>query len=190
MMMQQRMDCTHGLSVSKIPNTPKSKHTVRVLIIPTGMGPVNVDHFMTMKGKNLDVVIVEGIDRMYADSDESVNSLLRAMDPIAPDVIVAGSRGTELVTRLMNEYHGLIKCRILLFGPIKLNALFHSNKEYKSNFVIVHGKEDKNEKIEKVRCLVADRSNHVTLIEARKGHNMSFKHRQTVRNILKYTIHH
>jgi len=187
MLKQQQMSQQNhpkGISISNLGFThskPKS-----LLIIPPGMGKVNMSHFQDMKG----VSIANGINNTYVNDNSSFQSFEHTMTTLKPDVLVAGSRGTALITRILSHNSDAYKGSILLFGPVHLRELIDTLKKSpyskRNKLVIVHGTHDTNERIETVRGLVATYS-HATLIEATtKGHDMGFDNKQTVINVVDF----
>lgn len=182
-----------GVCISSLPGPHTDENDrsslYKVLVIPTGMSTTNLGHLREIPG----VTIADGISRDYAANDASFAKFAATVETLRPTVIVAGSRGTELVTRLFSDsgsskspYHGAV----LLFGPVHLSALFDALRSRKNRLVIVHGTKDQNEKIESVRGLVAGRSRTTRLVEATtKGHDMSFDEndgKRTMRRVIRY----
>ena len=191
-LMEKRMmssqDHPPGIAISNISdilrkntNTNKTQHDRKILIIPSGMGETNMNHFKTMSG----VTIADGIDKTYVSNDESFKKFVNTIETIKPTLIVAGSRGAELVARLLEEAHDKYKGKVLLFGGVHLTRVFDANK--KNALILVHGAQDKNEKIESVRGLVANHNKKATLIEAKnKGHDMNFEDKSLLVNVIRY----
>lgn len=98
-------DHPKGIAISNLPseilknntNTNKNQHDRKILIIPSGMGEKNMNHFKTISG----VTIATGIDKHYVSNDESFTKFVNTIETIKPTLIVAGSRGVELVARLL-----------------------------------------------------------------------------------------
>ena len=187
--LMSSQDHPKGIAISNLPseilknntNTNKNQHDRKILIIPSGMGETSMNHFKTMSG----VTIADGIDKTYMSNDSSFKKFVNTIETIKPTLIVAGSRGAELVARLLEEAHGKYKGKILLFGAVYLTRVFDANK--KNALILVHGAHDKNEKIESVRGLVANHKKNATLIEAKnKGHDMNFEDKSTLLNVIRY----
>ena len=144
------------------------------------MGETNMNHFKTMSG----VTIADGIDKTYVSNNESFKKFVNTIETIKPTLIVAGSRGAELVARLLEEAHDKYKGKILLFGAVHLTRVFDANK--KNALILVHGAQDKNEKIESVRGLVVNHKK-AKLVEANnKGHDMNFEDKSVLVNVIRY----
>ena len=157
-----------GIAISSIPDVP-SPNIKNIVIIPPGIGKQNLDHFKTMKH----VTIAEGIDYAYVDNKSSLSKFHNTLETINPTMIIAGSRGTELITALLTKYPDFYKDKIVLFGPVHLKKLFDAINNNK--LTIVHGVLDDNEKIDNVRGLVSNRKKHTHLIEATiQGHKLEF----------------
>ena len=103
--MMSSQDHPKGIAISNLPseilknntNTNKNQHGRKILIIPSGMGETNLNNFKTMSG----VTIATGIDKTYVSNDESFTKFVNTIETIKPTLIVAGSRGAELVARLL-----------------------------------------------------------------------------------------
>ena len=187
--MMSYQDHPPGIAISNLPseilknntNTNKNQHDRKILIIPSGMGETNINHFKTMSG----VTIADGIDKTYVSNDESFKKFVNTIESIKPTLIVAGSRGAELVARLLEEAHDKYKGKILLFGAVYLTRVFDANKN--NCLILVHGAQDKNEQIESVRGLVANHTRKATLVEAKnKGHDMNFEDKSVLVNVIRY----
>jgi hypothetical protein len=171
-LLQQRIIAAQnnpkGIAISSIPDVP-SPNNKNIVIIPPGIGKQNLDHFKTMKH----VTIAEGIDYAYVDNKSSLSKFHNTLETINPTMIIAGSRGTELITALLTKYPDFYKDKIVLFGPVHLKKLFDAINNNK--LTIVHGVLDDNEKIDNVRGLVSNRKKHTHLIEATiQGHKLEF----------------
>lgn len=181
MLLQQHL---HGISISNIPDMIDKNQKEcdrRVLVIPSGIGSTNVNHFKEMCG----ITIAEGIDSDYVSNDTSFTKFVGTIETLRPTLIVAGSRGAELVARLLEEAADKYKGTILLLGPVYLSRVFDAKS--KNRVVIVHGSKDKNENIESVRGLVASHHKKATLIEAtNKGHDLSFEKKSVLANVMRY----
>lgn len=167
----------HGISIEDLMNEytqiNKDQLNAKMLIIPSGMGGLN----MGILKKYNNVMIATGIDHHYVNNDDSFYKFIYQMKEFTPDVIVAGSRGAELVARVLSsgESELLKNCKILLFGPVYLQDLLCKNNVHNNPIIIVHGKHDVNERIEMVRSAVEtfDCKKVCTLIETNHGHDMS-----------------
>lgn len=170
-----------GISIDSIPDT-KTSNTKNILVIPHGISSSNVKLLKTMKN----ITIAEGINKDYVNDEKSLVKFYHTIETIKPFLIIAGSRGAELVTDLLKKYPNVYKNRILLFGPVHLCKLFDIIDTNK--LTIVHGLKDTNEKIENVRGLVFNRKKNTFLIEdTLKGHKLEFDE-QTLNNIIRYTF--
>lgn len=165
----------HGISIDDLmkgyTQINKDNFKSKMLIIPSGMGGLN----MGILRKYNNVMIATGIDHDYVNNDESFQNFVRQMKEFTPDVIVAGSRGAELVARVLSSESELLKnCKILLFGAVYLQDLLCKNN-FNNQIIIVHGKHDVNERIEIVRSAVetCHCKQDCTLIETNNGHDMS-----------------
>lgn len=176
--LQQKDVPAHGISIEDLMNgytqINKDQLNAKMLIIPSGMGGLN----MGVLKKYNNVMIATGIDHHYVNNDESFQNFIRQIKEFTPDVIVAGSRGTELVARVLssdNKSELVKNCKILLFGPVYLQDLLCKNNVHNNAIIIVHGKHDMNERIEMVRSAVetCDCKQVCTLIETNHGHDMS-----------------
>lgn len=178
-----QQDHPRGVSISNVTSLLKQYKTnndrsVVALVIPSGIGSVNLEHFQNIPG----VTIAKGIDKHYVSNDESYIKFVSTVETIRPTLIIAGSRGTELVARFINEYKGAI----MILGGVHITTLFETNP--KNKILLVHGSEDVNEKIEVVRGLA--HKHKAKLVEATtKGHDMSFDNKQTLVNLIQYALH-
>lgn len=159
----------------------------QVLVIPSGIGSTNITHLREIPG----VTIAEGIDTHYVSNDSSFNKFVATVETVRPTLIVAGSRGTELVTRLFKDTPKKYSESVLLLGPVHLSELFDALKSKRNRLFIVHGTKDTNEPIGMVRALVTGRTQTTRLVEATtKGHNLNFDEpttgKQTIQHILRY----
>lgn len=182
-LLQQRIMAAQndfkGIAISSIPDAP-SPNNKNIVVIPPGIGKQNLDHFKTMKN----VTIAEGIDNDYVNNKASVSKFHNTLETIKPTMIIAGSRGAELITSLMTKYPDFYKEKIVLFGPVHLKKLFDAINNNK--LTIVHGVLDDNEKIDNVRGLVSNRKKHTHLIEAtRQGHKLEFD-KNVLNNVINY----
>ena len=180
--MMTSQDHPQGVSLCNISEYLKNNsNTNKILIIPSGMGETNINHFKTMNG----VTIADGIDKTYVSNDSSFIKFVNTIETIKPTLIVAGSRGAELIARLLEEAYDKYNGKILLFGAVYLTRVFEANK--KNALILVHGVYDENEKIESVRGLVANHNRKATLIEAKnKGHDMNFEDKSVLVNVIRY----
>jgi hypothetical protein len=153
---------------------------MKIVIIPSGISKENLDRFRTMSGVN----IANGIDNTYVSNDESFTKFVHTIETIKPTLIVAGSRGAELVARLLKDVSDKYKGKILLFGAVQLTQVFEANNN-NLWLVLVHGVKDSNEQINSVRGLVAAHKK-AKLIEAKdKGHNLIFEE-SVLANVIRY----
>ena len=168
-----------GIAISSIPDVPSPKNK-NIVVIPPGIGKQNLDHFKTMKN----VTIAEGIDNDYVNNKASISKFHNTLETIKPTMIIAGSRGAELITSLLTKYPDFYKDKIVLFGPVHLKKLFDAINNNK--LTIVHGVLDDNEKIDNVRGLVSSRKKNTYLIEATiQGHKLEFD-KNVLNNVINY----
>jgi hypothetical protein len=184
--LQKNKKNSNSKSKSKSNSNSNSNLGPNILIIPPGIGKVNMLHFQNIKG----VSIAHGVNNIYVNDNASFISFEHTIHTLKPDVIVAGSRGTALITRMLSHDPSAYKGTILLFGPVHLHELIDILKmspySKRNKLVIVHGTNDTNERIENVRALVSMYS-HATLIEATtKGHDMGFNNKQIIMNIIDF----
>jgi hypothetical protein len=196
LMMERQKQMTKvypkGIAISNLSSMKKSRYVTNVLIINPGLGRTNLKHFESMihawdMGYNrseFNFHIVEGIHTSNVNSNSSLESLLRTINAYDPELIIAGSRGAQLIAALFQRE--VYKGRVLLFGPTKVKYLFESN-ENNNVIVIVHGAQDQNEKIERVRMLV-DEFKHRLVEASNKGHDMGFKDRSYLLHCIRYTL--
>ena len=175
----------HGVSISNIPDVIDSKECDRrVLVIPSGIGSTNINHFKEMCG----VYVAQGIDKDYVSDNASFTNFVKTLETLKPTLIVAGSRGAELVARLLEKAADTYDGTILLFGAVHLSRVFDADT--KNRLMIVHGSLDENEKIEAVRWLVAHNNKRAKLIEATdKGHALSFENKSVLVNLMRYAMY-
>jgi hypothetical protein len=174
-MSSVQQNVPHGISIDDLmkgyTQINKDQFNAKMLIIPHGMGGLNIG----ILRKYNNVMIATGIDHDYVNNDESFQNFIRQTNAFTPDVIVAGSRGTELVARVLSSESEILKnCKILLFGAVYLQDLLCKNN-FNNQIIIVHGKHDVNERIEMVRSAVetCHCKQHCTLIETNNSHDMS-----------------
>lgn len=178
----EQQDPSPGVSISNVPSLLKQYKTnndrsVTALVIPSGIGAVNLEHLQNIPG----VTIAKGIDKHYVSNDDSFEKFVNTVETIRPTLIIAGSRGTELVTRFIKDYKGAI----MILGGVHLSKLFETNP--KNKILLVHGSEDVNERIKVVRGLA--HKHKAKLVEATtKGHDMSFDNKQTLVNLIQYAL--
>lgn len=165
----------------------RSKHEVlprTIRVIPGGMGLTNLAHLLTDPA----VETIPGLDFDYVDSDESFEQFVHHMlthEHTPVDMIVAGSRGAELIARILAEAP-FTNCTILLFGPIHLNRIVPSSN---NKIVIVHGVDDTNERIDSVRAYTQRHQPNVTLIEVDdNGHDLAFEETKPIRDIINFVF--
>lgn len=198
MMKQKYLDqCgthAHGIDIHDIRdkiNTNLKSNSI-ILIIPPGIGTVNMRHFVNMKKdeSTYSIHFTDGIHDTDVDDDQSFTSLLDTITRVKPTLIVAGSRGTTLMTRLLTLIPSAYEGGVLLLGPVHLRPLMETIETRSiRKLVIVHGVHDFNERIDTVRRVVATSSAPVTLIEATTaGHNMAFEHVETLHNVVEYCL--
>ena len=131
--------------------------------------------------------IADGIDDTYVSNDASFSKFVSTLNTLKPTLIVAGSRGAELVARLLEEDGETYEGTVLLLGPVYLSRVIDTKR--KNHIVIVHGSMDKNENIESVRGLIANNHKQTTLIEAtNKGHNLKFENKKELLNVIHYVV--
>ena len=174
-----QQDPPRGVSISNVPSYLKhNDRSVTALVIPSGIGAVNLEHLRNIPG----IAIAKGIDKHYVSNDESFKKFVSTVETIRPTLIIAGSRGTELVARFIKDYKGAI----MILGGVHITTLFETNP--KNKILLVHGSEDVNEKIKVVRGLA--HKHKAKLVEATtKGHDMSFDNKQTLVNLIQYALH-
>ena len=190
-LLQQRIIAAQnnlkGIAISSIPDVP-SPNNKNIVVIPPGIGKQNLDHFKTMKN----VTIAEGIDNDYVNNKTSVSKFHNTLETIKPTMIIAGSRGAELITSLLTKYPCIIdrsdgksqiKDKIVLFGSVHLKKLFDAINNNK--LTIVHGVLDDNEKIDNVRGLVSNRKNTHLIEATRQGHKLEFD-KNVLNNVINY----
>jgi hypothetical protein len=147
----------------------------KVLVIPPGLGH-KVKHF-----SDLGAVIAKGVDTNYPA--ESVKDFVATVNLIKPSVIVAGSRGTELVRETLKKTS--VKC-VILFGPVHLREFFKAVNDG-TKVLVVHGVDDGNERIETVRALVDYKK--AKLVEVnQQGHSLDIS-QPNLRKLVKYGLH-
>lgn len=157
-----------GVSISNVPN--RSTRAIvfsKVLVVPPGLGKAKVNSLI-----NMGAVIAESVDMNYPE--DSIKDFVSTVNVIKPTIIIAGSRGTELLRELLkntNVTH-YPKC-IILFGPVHLQAFFKAvKKDTQVKILVVHGTKDGNEKIESVRSLV--QKFNAKLVEVtNQGHSLN-----------------
>lgn len=169
-----------GIPLSELTESEQEQEPKRIRVIPGGMGLTNLAYLLTDPA----VETIPGLDFDYVNSDESFERFMHHMltnEPKPVDMIVAGSRGAELIARIAP----FTNCTILLFGPVYLNRIVPSSN---NKIVIVHGVHDTNERIESVRAYTERHQPHVTLIEVNnRGHDLSLDARH-IRNIVDFSL--
>lgn len=160
-----------GVAISNVRSENKDVSFSKVLVIPPGLGK-QVSRF-----RELGAVILENIDRDYPEN--SIEDFLTVLRSLKPALVVAGSRGTALVTAALRSDEA--KFKVLLFGPTKLFEYFQANRNTKTT--IVHGTSDPNEQIQQVRSYV---SNKTKLIEVTtQGHSLDIQSNK-LNTVVKY----
>lgn len=175
---QQQQPGPPGVAISNVSNNNNTQvRWSKVLVIPAGLGK------QTPRFKDLGAVVFENVDKNYPE--DSVDEFVTLVHALNPDLIVAGSRGTALVTEAfkhLDKKH----YRVLLFGPTKLRAFF-TEKNNNNGTVIVHGVHDQNERIDNVRSLV-NTHRKTRLVEVTKqGHALDIQ-TPHLRNVVKYAL--
>ena len=182
-LLKQRIMATQnnpkGIAISFIPIVPPPNNK-NVVVIPPGIGKINLDHFKTMKN----VTIAEGIDYAYVDNKSSLSKFHNTLETMKPSMIIAGSRGAELITALLTKYPDFYKDRIVLFGPVHLKKLFDAVNN-NNKLTIVHGVLDNNEKIDNVRGLVSNKKNTHLIEATTQGHKLEFE-KHVLNNVINY----
>lgn len=163
-----------------------------MLLIPPGIGSRNMGHFMDMKEGGgylgLTVNVVEDMNDHYPEDDPSFTQLLHRLKQSTPTLLIAGSRGTSLLTRMLLHAPTAYKGTLLVLGPVHLRELIDTLEGLPNRLVIVHGTHDPNERIEHVRRLVASCVN-ATLVEAtNKSHDMGFDQKETLVEVIEYVL--
>ena len=165
-----------GTALTNVPNNNTTVDFTKVLVIPPGLGS-KVKHF-----SDLGAVVAKGVDTNYPA--ESVKDFVATVNLIKPSVIVAGSRGTELVRETLKKIS--VKC-VILFGPVHLREFLKAVNDG-TKVLVVHGVDDGNERIETVRALVRDYRN-TKLVEVNKqGHSLDIS-QSSLRKLVKYGLH-
>jgi len=93
----------------------------KVLVVPPGLGKGKVDSL-----GNMGAIIAESVDKNYPE--DSIKDFVGTVNLVKPTVVIAGSRGTELVREMLkntNVTH-FPKC-IILFGPVHLREFFKAS---------------------------------------------------------------
>lgn len=161
-----------GVAISNVKSDNKDVSFSKVLVIPPGLGK------QVARFRELGAVILENIDRDYPEN--SYDDFLTVLRSLKPTLVVAGSRGTALVTAALRSDE--VKFKVLLFGPTKLFEYFQANQQ-NTKTTIVHGTNDPNEKIQQVRSYV---SNKTKLIEVTtQGHSLDIQSNK-LNTIVKY----
>lgn len=176
---QQQQPGPPGVVISNVScsNTIQVRWS-KVLVIPAGMGK------QTPRLKDLGAVVFENVDKNYPE--DSVDEFVTLVHALNPDLIVAGSRGTALVTEALKHLDK--KHRVLLFGPTKLRAFFEARRTKNNNgTVIVHGVHDPNERIDNVRSLVNTNPKTRLVEVTTQGHALDIR-TPSLRNVVKYAL--
>lgn len=180
-LLSQRPPGPAGVAISDVSTNSNNVQQVRwskVLVIPAGLGK------QVARLRDLGAVVFENVDKNYPE--DSVDEFVTLVHALNPDLIVAGSRGTALVTEAfehLNQKHRVL----LLFGPTKLRAFFEARKTQNNETVIVHGVHDPNERIDIVRSF-AHTNPKTRLVEVTtQGHALDIQ-TPHLRNVVKYAL--
>lgn len=169
-----------GLAISnvhtKIKNTNKDIKWSKVLVIPPGLGK------QIARFKELGAVMFENVNNDYPE--DSVKEFVTVVQSLNPDIIVAGSRGSMLVTEAFPYISS--KSRILLFGPTKLRMFFEARIQNNVT-LIVHGVHDQNEKITNVRAYAHSNPNTRLIEVTTQGHSLDIQ-TSYIRHAVKYVF--
>ena len=167
----------NGISINDIPSNqciPDHK----ILVIPHGIGSSNVNHLKHIPNINF----ANNIDPIYTSNDQSFESVVKTIVELRPSLVIAGSRGTELVSRLITVNS---EQRFMLLGGVHLDGVMNGENK----ILLVHGTEDPNEKIEIVRGLTFKNKSRVKLVEVpSKSHDLSFDNKETIMDLINYSL--
>lgn len=173
MQTKKTNDFPPGVAISNIKSNNKNVAFSKVLVIPPGLGK-QLERF-----RDLGAVILENIDRDYPEN--SIDDFLTVLRSLKPTLVVAGSRGTALITAALR--YSDLKFTVLLFGPTKLFEYFQANHNTKTT--IVHGTNDQNEKIQKVRSYVSSKTKLIEVTT--QGHSLDIQTKK-LNDIVNYSI--
>tara|TARA_B110000971_G_scaffold219411_1_gene260483 strand:- start:5231 stop:5980 length:750 start_codon:yes stop_codon:yes gene_type:complete len=164
----------------------------KVLVIRPGMSQ-QLEHIELLQKEEPEggieyLVTKDGaIDWNDVTTEESIAYTMNTVREYKPDLIIAGSRGADLVLEIIKEY----KCRFLLFGPVHLDDVFTENTNVTSSqknvIVVVHGQDDNNMRINRVRYLVNENNQHLVEIE-NMGHTLRFNESSNIRLLVDYAL--
>ena len=113
--------------------------------------------------------IADGIDDTYVSNDASFSKFVSTLNTLKPTLIVAGSRGAELVARLLEEDGETYEGTVLLLGPVYLSRVIDTKR--------------------KNHIVIANNHKQTTLIEAtNKGHNLKFENKKELLNVIHYVV--
>jgi UDP-glucose 6-dehydrogenase len=164
-----------GMTLTNVPIRNTTMDFAKVLVIPPGLGS-KVKQF-----SDFGAVIAKGVDTNYPT--ESVKEFVATVNLINPSVIVAGSRGTELVREMFKKT--TVKC-VILFGPVHLREFFKVVDD-RTKVLVVHGVDDVNEKIQTVRSLVQDYKKAKLVEIHRQGHSLNISD-SSLRKLVHYGV--
>ena len=126
-----------GISIDDLPSDELAFNDYsKVMVIPSGLTKETLNH-LTRLGSH----VADCVDIDYPE--ESIDMFLKLSDYMRPYVIIAGSRGTVLVSEFLKRLHFTDSItNIVLFGPVHLRELFEACSTtcpYRTfNIMVVH----------------------------------------------------
>lgn len=172
----------------------KDINGTRVLVIRPGMSH-QLSHIQALQQKykkegGIEYIITEDgkIDWDDVTTEESVAYARNEISKYSPDLIIAGSRGADLVAEMIQYYNG----SILLFGPVRLDDVFEKNNapnasSQKNAVVVVHGQNDTNMRINRVRYLVNNSKQELIEMENME-HTLKFDDPAQIELLVNYAL--
>jgi len=180
-----------GILLHDVVIEKNEKKSAKVLVIRPGMNQ-QLKHIDTLHAEKnesgIEYLITEDgrIDWNDVTTDESIQYTREVVRNYKPDLIMAGSRGADLVAEIIKEYDG----RILLFGPVHLDDVFKENNidsSQKNVIIVVHGQNDPNMRINRVRFLVNESKQKLIEIE-NMGHTFEFNDSSKIKLLVNYAL--
>ena len=168
----------NGIPINDIPSSKEFSIYQKILVIPHGIGSSNVNHL-----KNIhNITLADNIDPTYTSNDQSFEAVVKTIEDLQPALVIAGSRGVELVSRLVSVNS---EQRFMLLGGVHFDGVMNGENK----ILLVHGTNDPNEKIEIVRGITYNNKSRVRLVEVpSKSHDLNFDNKEAIINLIKYSL--
>jgi hypothetical protein len=169
----RKENAPEGISIDDLPSDELAFNDYsKVMVIPSGLTKETLNN-LTRLGSH----VADCVDRDYPE--ESIEMFSKLSDHMRPSVIIAGSRGTVLISEFLKKLHFTDSTTdIVLFGPVHLREFFEACSTtcpYRTfNILVVHGIHDTNERITTVRSNVQEFK--ATLVEMNQGHGLNIQY--------------